>query len=74
MRLVRHTNGQFVTFLSHSLIGRGGEAQVCSIQEDSSLSAKIFFKPTQEKARKLEVMLANPPEDPLRSLGHTLIA
>ncbi|MEC4817471.1 MAG: tetratricopeptide repeat protein [Scytonema sp. PMC 1069.18] len=55
-------------------LGRGGEACIYTVQTDTSLVAKIYHKPNQTQARKLEVMLAYPPENPTASLGHISIA
>ncbi len=55
-------------------LGRGGEACVYTVPTDTDLVAKIYHKPTEEHARKLEVMLAHPPENPTAALGHISIA
>ena len=53
-------------------LGKGGEACVYVISQD--LAAKIYHKPTAEHERKLEVMVSNPPDDPMLSQGHVSIA
>ena len=55
-------------------LGRGGEACVYAVPTDASSVAKIYHKPTEEQARKLEVMIAHPPDNPTASLGHISIA
>ncbi|MEM7726902.1 MAG: tetratricopeptide repeat protein [Cyanobacteria bacterium P01_A01_bin.45] len=55
-------------------LGRGGEACVYTVPNENDLVAKIYHKPTQEKADKLQVMLTHPPENPTASLGHISIA
>ena len=55
-------------------LGRGGEACVYAVPTDAGSVAKIYHKPTEEQARKLEVMIANPPDNPTASLGHISIA
>ncbi|HEU4561460.1 MAG TPA: energy transducer TonB [Longimicrobium sp.] len=45
-------------------IGAGGEAVVYAVPGDSTLVAKIYRKPTVERARKLTRMLENPPRLP----------
>ncbi len=55
-------------------LGRGGEACVYTVPTDTNLVAKVYHHPTVEQARKLEVMLANPPENPTANLGHISIA
>ncbi|ARV57713.1 hypothetical protein BZZ01_02830 [Nostocales cyanobacterium HT-58-2] len=55
-------------------LGRGGEACIYTVPTDAGLVAKVYHKPTPAQARKLEVMLAHPPENPTASLGHISIA
>ena len=55
-------------------LGRGGEACVYAVPTDASSVAKIYHKPTEEQGRKLEVMIADPPDNPTASLGHISIA
>lgn len=55
-------------------LGRGGEACIYTMPTDANLVAKIYHQSTVEQARKLEVMLANPPENPTENLGHISIA
>lgn len=55
-------------------LGRGGEACIYTIDSDAELVAKVYHKPTLEKARKLEAMVLHPPENPTASLGHISIA
>ncbi|MDJ0732492.1 MAG: tetratricopeptide repeat protein [Nostocaceae cyanobacterium] len=55
-------------------LGRGGEACVYTVPTDDNLVAKVYHKPTKQQARKLQVMLAHPPENPTANLGHISIA
>jgi DNA-binding helix-hairpin-helix protein with protein kinase domain len=56
-------------------LARGGEGTIYKIRNDSSSVAKIFHKPSKQKADKIEVMISNPPRDTTeRDLGHTSIA
>jgi DNA-binding helix-hairpin-helix protein with protein kinase domain len=55
-------------------LGRGGEACVYAVPSDENLVAKIYHKPISDHTRKLEAMIANPPENPTASLGHISIA
>jgi hypothetical protein len=73
MRLQRQSNGQLITLDSDSVLGVGGEACIYSIPQDPWLVAKVYHKPTAERARKLSVMVANPPHDPMASLGRVSI-
>jgi WD40 repeat protein/serine/threonine protein kinase len=54
--------------------GRGGEATVFAATADSQLVAKVYHAPTEEYARKLTVMLASPPDDPMAGTGQLSIA
>lgn len=45
-------------------IGAGGEAVVYEVPDDATLVAKVYHRPTLERARKLTLMLANPPRMP----------
>ncbi len=55
-------------------LGRGGEACVYTLPTDGNLVAKVYHKPTKQHHRKLQVMLAHPPENPTANLGHISIA
>ncbi len=55
-------------------LGRGGEACIYTVPTDANLVAKVYHKPSESQARKLEVMLSHPPENPTASLGHISIA
>jgi len=56
------------------LVATGGEARVFAIPGDGSTVAKVYKAPTPDRARKLAVMLANPPEDPLAHQGRIAVA
>jgi len=45
-------------------IGAGGEAVVYEVPGDDALVAKVYHQPTIDRARKLTLMLANPPRMP----------
>ncbi|MGH2497468.1 MAG: helix-hairpin-helix domain-containing protein [Ktedonobacteraceae bacterium] len=56
-------------------LARGGEGTIYKIRNDPSSVAKIFHKPSKEKADKIQAMISNPPHDTAeRDLGHTSIA
>jgi DNA-binding helix-hairpin-helix protein with protein kinase domain len=55
-------------------LGRGGEACVYTVPSDENLVAKIYHKPIDTYAQKLQAMIANPPENPTANLGHISIA
>lgn len=55
-------------------LGAGGEARVFVVPSDDASVAKIYRRPTEHHARKLAVMLANPPADPMAAQGHVSIA
>jgi DNA-binding helix-hairpin-helix protein with protein kinase domain len=53
----------------------GGEGRIYAIKGHSKRVAKIFHRPSSEKAAKLSAMLAHPPHDPtLKKRGHISIA
>ena len=74
MQLVRQSSGQRVSIDTSSEVGMGGEARIYAITGEPHLVAKIYHQPTNERIRKLTAMLANPPEDPMRSQDHLSIA
>lgn len=45
------------------MLGAGGEATVYSVPNDRSLAAKVYLKPSNDRAQKLLVMAANPPAE-----------
>ncbi|MBP0005196.1 MAG: hypothetical protein J7642_16040 [Cyanobacteria bacterium SBC] len=72
MKVQRRSNSELITLRRE--LGGGGEGKVYAVAENPSWVAKVYHRPTAEMARKLAVMYANPPEDPLRSQGHVSIA
>ena len=74
MRLQRQSNGQLITIDPAAALGTGGEARVYAIPQEPSLVAKVYHEPTDDRARKLMAMLANPPDDPLAVREHVAIA
>ncbi|HEX7168427.1 MAG TPA: hypothetical protein VF230_15715 [Acidimicrobiales bacterium] len=54
-------------------VGAGGEAEVFEVAERPGLVCKHYRNPTRDRAEKLRVMLANPP-DGMRAGGHVSIA
>jgi DNA-binding helix-hairpin-helix protein with protein kinase domain len=55
-------------------LGSGGEAKVYAVPNDANLVAKVYHTPSLIHARKLQVMLAYPPENPTANIGHISIA
>jgi DNA-binding helix-hairpin-helix protein with protein kinase domain len=74
MRLQRTSTRESIAFGETSLLGAGGEARIYAVPGQTHLVAKIWHKPTDERARKLRVMLANPPNDPMAAHHHSSIA
>lgn len=70
---VRGSSGRVIDLRGATVLGVGGEARVFDFG-DPSLVAKVYHKPSEERGRKLQVMLANPPGDPMAAQGHTSIA
>lgn len=56
------------------LLGTGGEAHIYIVPGHEHLVAKVWHKPTPERTRKVEVMLSNPPADPMAAHHHSSIA
>jgi hypothetical protein len=54
-------------------LGAGGEAEVFEVADRPGLAAKLYRRPTAERAQKLRVMLANPPSG-TDAGGHVAIA
>ncbi|MBM3210796.1 hypothetical protein FJZ33_01135, partial [Candidatus Poribacteria bacterium] len=74
MLLRRHSDGNYITLNPNCSLGAGGEAHIFAIPQYPGLVAKIYHNPTIERTKKLSVMIANPPDDPMASLGHVSIA
>src|ERR1043166_6628956 len=74
MRLWRQSNGQTMVLDSRQRMGRGGEGDVYALPAEPTLAVKIYHKPTPERTRKLAVMLACPPDDPMARQGQPAIA
>lgn len=69
------TRSSGVSIRQGQVIGSAGEATVFAVQGHRDLAFKKYHTPTQERERKLEVMVASPPHDPtVASLGHRSIA
>ncbi|PIG94362.1 IMS domain-containing protein [Gloeocapsopsis sp. IPPAS B-1203] len=69
--LIRTSNHQPVYLVKQ--IASSGEGEVWQTNLNGYL-AKIYHNPTPERIKKLEVMIANPPDDPMRRFNHTAIA
>ncbi|GAB1542609.1 hypothetical protein NUACC21_52830 [Scytonema sp. NUACC21] len=75
MQVLRCLPNQKISNINLSVsLGRGGEACIYTLPTDTELVAKIYHKPNPAQGRKLEAMIANPPENPTASLGHISIA
>ena len=74
MRLKRLSNSELLDLSAASPIGQGGEARVYSVPGNHRLVAKLYHRPTNAHARKLRVMVSNPPIDPERVKGEVSIA
>jgi DNA-binding helix-hairpin-helix protein with protein kinase domain len=55
-------------------LGSGGEARIFALPDHPRQVAKLWHKPTEERASKLRTMLDNPPVDPMAGQGHVAIA
>src|SRR5271165_863297 len=74
MILFREANGEAVEIDPSMQIGAGGEARIYALPAAGELCAKVYHRPTEERARKLLQMLADPPADPTAGQGHASIA
>jgi formylglycine-generating enzyme required for sulfatase activity len=74
MQLQRRSNKQKINIEESYLLGSGGEAKIYLLRHDQSLVAKIYHNPTDERSRKLTIMIDNPPDNPILENGQRLIA
>lgn len=74
MKLRTKYKGESVALDTNTILGSGGEAKVYAVHQKPNLVAKIYHKPTKKRVQKLDIMHANPPGDPMASLGHISIA
>jgi tetratricopeptide (TPR) repeat protein len=70
MKLLLSSTGQPIVLVEE--LAQGGEGSVWSTNQPG-LVAKLYQKPTPERFKKLEVMVANPPIDPTQAQNHTSI-
>ncbi|HEX6748415.1 MAG TPA: TonB family protein [Longimicrobium sp.] len=59
--LRRRSSGELIVFDTTREIGAGGEARVLEVPGDWALVAKLYREPTMARARKLGLMLSDPP-------------
>ena len=62
-QLRRESTGELLLLDDTNVLGAGGEATVYSVPNDRSLAAKVYLKPSNDRAQKLLVMLASPPAE-----------
>lgn len=74
MQLTSDLTGRAITLDPSLKLGIGGEATVYGLPDQPFLAAKVYHRPTQAHARKLELMLEHPPGDPMAEQGHCSIA
>jgi DNA-binding helix-hairpin-helix protein with protein kinase domain len=74
MRFLQSSDQAVVTLITHPLLGSGGEANVFAVKGRPALAAKIYHRPTPDRAAKLTAMLRNPPEKPSVGLEQISIA
>jgi len=60
-QLQRESTGDRLVLDEKNTLGAGGEATVYALTGDRSLAAKVYLRPSEDRARKLVVMAANPP-------------
>ena len=54
-------------------IAKSGEGTVWEVNQPD-LVAKIYHEPTAERIKKLQLMIATPPNDPMRDRNHITFA
>lgn len=74
MKTKRSGTGEIVSFAGVNPFAQGGEARIYVLPSDAALVAKIYKKPTTDHHKKLEVMIANPPDNPTTNQNHVAIA
>src|SRR5579871_6666215 len=74
MILFRESTGEQIETSPDLQIGAGGEARIYTLHDNEALVAKVYHRPTEDRARKLMQMLAAPPVDPTAGQGHASIA
>jgi len=72
MQLQREKTKSIITL--GDIIASGGEAKIYEVVGENTLVAKLYHQPTNAHERKLTVMIANPPDDPMAGKGHVSIA
>ncbi len=72
LQVRRESNKQLITLGSD--IAGGGEGKIYTVQQNQTFVAKIYHEPNEARKRKLEVMIANPPDNPTASLNFIAIA
>jgi len=63
MQVRRRSDGKVLTLDRAATVGAGGEATIYRVPYTQSLVAKVYHRPEIERAKKLAVMIANPPAD-----------
>lgn len=76
MQVRFRSNGRVINFDSSMRLGSGGEGVIYLLPNEPNRVAKIYHpgKATSERCSKIEVMIDNPPNDPMHSKGHSSIA
>ena len=74
MRVERESNGQILVLDRGAEIGAGGEARIYAAPPNGALAAKIYHRADDAQARKLAVMIAHSPRDPMLARSHSSIA
>lgn len=74
MRVQLQRTGEPLLLRPDQQLGSGGEARIFALPEHPASVAKLWHKPTEDRARKLRTMLGNPPVDPMAGQGHVAIA
>ena len=72
MKLQRLSNRESIILGAE--LGGGGEGKIYEVQGEPSLVAKVYHQGKNINEEKLEVMFANPPQNPGIAQNHVSIA
>ena len=74
LRVTTSVSARGQQLVLEKVLASGGEGKIWSVQGHPQQFAKIYKAPTKEHEAKLKIMLASPPRDPGRSMGHISLA
>jgi hypothetical protein len=72
-RFFARASGQPLELAEEIALG-AGEGRTYRVRNDAARVARLYLRPTPEHGKRLQAMLARPPEDPAAAYGHVSIA